>query len=321
LFENNSDDFDCVITGLNMPSSGLTEEETKETHGGMFAGWVWLKNYIIDKNVKIDKIILSGYIESFKHNVLADQKSPYEDIYLIDKADAGMVEKLIAILKTLGDTAEKTIISPVDTDTVTQEIIKPNAAKKHNNSKLPTVFISYNWKQSDFAAKIANELKDTADVVYDKNQLGAFADITSFMGLIRQQDFAIMLISDEYLKSMNCMYEVSQLMKNENWNDKVMFAVFDSNFYSDSVINRYITYWQQKQRGIENFVSKSNSTNIDGELQKIEEIQSVMPLFLAKIKNTLNPPLNEFIPSVKNRLNEITIQELKDDLYSRQQKG
>ena len=70
LFENSSDDFHCVITGLNMLSNGLTEEETKETHGGMFAGWVWLKNYIM--NSKLVSGRSTAYINNKGLTVIED---------------------------------------------------------------------------------------------------------------------------------------------------------------------------------------------------------------------------------------------------------
>ena len=47
------------------------------------------------------------------------------------------------------------------------------------------------------------------------------------MKSIRTQDFAILVISDNYLKSVACMYEVIQLMKEDDWLSKTMIMLAD----------------------------------------------------------------------------------------------
>ena len=47
------------------------------------------------------------------------------------------------------------------------------------------------------------------------------------MNSIRHQDFAVLVISDAYLKSTNCLYEVMQLMMEEQWDQRVMYIVTD----------------------------------------------------------------------------------------------
>ena len=45
------------------------------------------------------------------------------------------------------------------------------------------------------------------------------------MNRIRQADYTVLLISDEYLKSVNCMYEACQLYRDVNWKSRRMYVV------------------------------------------------------------------------------------------------
>lgn len=47
------------------------------------------------------------------------------------------------------------------------------------------------------------------------------SNIVEFMKEIKQVDFVITLISDSYLKSKNCMFEVFQLISNDNYKDRI----------------------------------------------------------------------------------------------------
>jgi len=58
-------------------------------------------------------------------------------------------------------------------------------------------------------------------------EIGAWESITSFMNSIRKQDFVILVISDNDLKSVACMYEVMQLLKDDDWLDKTIIMLAD----------------------------------------------------------------------------------------------
>lgn len=100
---NNTDDFDCVITGLNMPAYGLTENEMAEAQGSMLAGWIWLKNYIMSKRKKVGKIILSGFVEVLLRSLPPSETSLLNDVYLLSKADNDIIGKLWLMLKRIED--------------------------------------------------------------------------------------------------------------------------------------------------------------------------------------------------------------------------
>lgn len=46
-----------------------------------------------------------------------------------------------------------------------------------------------------------------------------------FMRRVKKHDFVIMLISDNFLKSQACMYEVSELLTDEEFEKKLLFII------------------------------------------------------------------------------------------------
>lgn len=91
----------------------------------------------------------------------------------------------------------------------------------------PTVFISYKRDKSDIVNKLEVNIGGRAEIKRDTEEIGAWESITTFMKSIRTQDFAILVISDNYLKSVACMYEVIQLMKEDDWLSKTMIMLAD----------------------------------------------------------------------------------------------
>lgn len=54
-----------------------------------------------------------------------------------------------------------------------------------------------------------------------------------------------MIISDAYLKSVACLYEIMQLLKGDNWVYHSMFLVEDSakGLYKSLGQHEYVKYW------------------------------------------------------------------------------
>ncbi len=106
-----------------------------------------------------------------------------------------------------------------------------------------SLFISYNREQKDFADKIESSVRTVCPILRDTNDIAPWGSIEEFMNRIRQAEYAVLLISDEYLKSINCMYEACQLYKDVNWKARTMYVVLgnaDLNVYTVANHERYI---------------------------------------------------------------------------------
>lgn len=64
-------------------------------------------------------------------------------------------------------------------------------------SEKPTVFISFNNKYRDFVDCLEERLSKEANVLRYEDQIPAWGSFVSFMDTIKEQDFAVLVISDE----------------------------------------------------------------------------------------------------------------------------
>src|SRR4051812_19256236 len=97
------------------------------------------------------------------------------------------------------------------------------------NGTQPQIFLSYSWANKDIADAIDNDFKsvgitfqrDVRDVNYTES-------IKDFMHRIGKSDFVVMLISDEYIKSENCMYEVTELLGAHEFEKRILPVVLSN---------------------------------------------------------------------------------------------
>lgn len=114
-----------------------------------------------------------------------------------------------------------------------------------------TIFISYSWKDFKFVDQIEKELS-----IYDFKILRDVKDINykdslkEFMQKISTSDFAIILLSDSYLKSPNCLYEIIQLIPKQEYLDRVLHITSSGenkpNIFHPEGRIKYVKYWWQK---------------------------------------------------------------------------
>ena len=113
--------------------------------------------------------------------------------------------------------------------------------------KKPSVFISYSSKNKEYANYI--------DKVFKKNGITLTRDIRDvafkesfkvFMQKIRDTNFAILVISDDFLKSRNCMYEVIEFLKEKDFKEKLLPVVLDDVSLDPKGKAKYQKYWKKK---------------------------------------------------------------------------
>ena len=108
------------------------------------------------------------------------------------------------------------------------------------------VFISYAWggERED----IVNEIDETLQqrgirIVRDKRALGYRGSIRDFMERIGRGSCVIVVISDKYLRSPNCMFELVEIAENKQFYDRVFPVVLsDANIYDPLKRIEYITF-------------------------------------------------------------------------------
>lgn len=125
---------------------------------------------------------------------------------------------------------------------------KPKNSVPPGEIKQSSLFMSYCWAENEIAEKIYSDLIQIGvSIIKDNHQLAYKDSIKNFMNSIRDSDFAILLISDNYLKSKNCIYEMLQLFKEKEYQKKVLPIIIEgTKIYSAIDRISYIKYWEQK---------------------------------------------------------------------------
>jgi len=78
---------DAMIIDINMQSNGLTDDQKKESRGGLLTGWLWLRDSVlrIEPEIRQRCIIYSDYLSDFVEHVTEEQ---YAGISLISKKES-----------------------------------------------------------------------------------------------------------------------------------------------------------------------------------------------------------------------------------------
>lgn len=155
---------------------------------------------------------------------------------------------------------------------------------------------------------------DLADIIFDKLNYYSFINIsrytldvpykgsfTEFMNTLKKHDKVIMIISDKYLKSRACMYEVGQLLNSVDFQKKILFVICSNNdkkyyktkteesieaqIYVPHKRNQYIIYWEKQY----NLLKKDLET-LEDECSKIETLK-----IMRNIKKIIDHDIGPFM--------------------------
>ena len=287
---------------------GLSSESSKEVRVGIARGisnssYVReitqdIADWFVAENSDAVKQYLFGYIYSHQ-----DRASAFKEIVELQKYDDYDAENELVHLH---------IFNTKESEMIRQSKGKAHILQDSDNSSnnKPSIFISYNWGDSAFVDILESSLNEVADIRRDKTSLCTWSSITDFMKTIRTQDFAVLVISDAYLKSIPCLFEVVQLMKDDIWPTKTMYIVMEdaTGLYKPATRVDYVRYWTQECEQLENSISelpRSAITNLTEDLRKSHTILLSIDEFMAKASDANNPNVRNAIMEIKKRIGVI----------------
>lgn len=164
------------------------------------------------------------------------------------------------------------------------------------------IFLSYNWNNKNIADSIDSAFAGLPiTIVRDERNLKYKQSIKEFMKKIRDSDYAIMLISDDYLKSSNCMFEVLEFIKDENYRNRIIPIIFGStNIFSPEGRIYYLNYWADKYE------------ELNKQLEKISP-ETCVPLFIdLKHYGQIKNEIAEFITVLSDMSNIVIESEISE---------
>src|SRR2546423_1772109 len=171
------------------------------------------------------------------------------------------------------------IPEPIDTDIsvpTSQEPIAVDAPTAPTPVKEADkeVFISYAWggESEDVANELEQAFKDRGvTIVRDKRDLGFKGRIKEFMESIGRGKCVILVISDKYLKSANCMFELIQVSRHGNFAERIFPVLLaDARIYDPLDRISYVEYWERRRDDLDAAMKRVSAANLHGFREDID---------------------------------------------------
>jgi formylglycine-generating enzyme required for sulfatase activity len=164
------------------------------------------------------------------------------------------------------------------------------------------VFISYAWKGE--SEEIVNEIDRSLQergikIIRDKRDLGYKGSIGEFMERIGRGNCVIVVISDKYLRSPNCMFELVEIADGKQFHDRVFPVVLnDANIYDTFKRIEYVKYWEVKRNELAEAMKTLDPANLQGireDMDLYDRIRDRIAGLASMLKdmNTLSPELHQ----------------------------
>ncbi|MBG1240332.1 COR domain-containing protein, partial [Nostoc sp. NZL] len=181
------------------------------------------------------------------------------------------------------------------------------------------IFISYAWggESEQFVNKLDETLQAKGiKIIRDKRDLGYKGLIKAFMERIGRGKCAIAVISDKYLKSPNCMFELVQIAKNGEFYNRIFPIVLaDAQIYKPVARLKYIKHWEDEIKELDEAMKAVGAANLQGfreEIDQYTEIRNTIAELtnLLKDMNTLTPDIHSesdfksLLNAIAHRLDE-----------------
>lgn len=151
---------------------------------------------------------------------------------------------------------------------------------------VPTIFLSYSWHNlttadiidRDFSNIGITFLRDQRDAIYRSS-------LTEFMQRVGKSDFVVMLISDEFLKSEYCMYEMTELLNTHEFEKRILPVALDnaSAAFNPKTRTIYYDYWKQELATAEKQLHDYLNTDYMLQKKKMETICLQLDDFFSKL--------------------------------------
>lgn len=165
------------------------------------------------------------------------------------------------------------------------------------------VFISYAWGASDKEKQNSSQLIDSItkalsqdfNVIIDKKTVKYKDNIKEFEKRLGKGSKIVLLISDRFLKSKHCMYEVLKIQEKGDVYDRIYPVVMpDADIYTSKGPLKYLTYWENEIEELNDEIKKLKSSAytkpIQTEITVFTEFRKIIADFIHILSNmnTLN---------------------------------
>ena len=176
--------------------------------------------------------------------------------------------------------------------------------------------MSYCWIDEKISDEVYDNLIRYTQVKLhrDKLEIKQWGSIKEYMQSITHIDCVILLISEAYLKSKNCMYEVLEVMRDRKYKDKIFPAVVYTGIYDPLIRANFVKYWQDeflKLKTVTNEIDIQNLGQLTEDLKQWQNIASNIAEFLKIVSDLNNPKIKDISEAIEKKLLENGIIDMK----------
>lgn len=162
------------------------------------------------------------------------------------------------------------------------------------------LYISYNWEST------SQQLVDHFCFVLETERMGYKRDkkdcdyrnnIKEFMNAIREGKTIVVVFSRAYLKSKYCMYELSGIMEDPSFEERILPVVMDDTLRGADFYKELLSYWKQKLDEQQQLVADLKDIDQDKaepeeeELREIKAAYDILPTVRKYLKWTVTENL------------------------------
>jgi TIR domain len=154
-------------------------------------------------------------------------------------------------------------------------------------NKQPTIFLSYSWMDKEIADTIDRDFqKLNMTLIRDERNAPYRTSIEEFMQQIGKSDLAIMLISDGFLKSKNCMYEVLELLNTRELEKRILPVILENtSFLNTQSRTIYYDYWDDEIKKTKENLDKYTTQDFFNEFKHQKNIRNMLDIFFVKVSD------------------------------------
>lgn len=160
------------------------------------------------------------------------------------------------------------------------------------------IFLSYSWANKNTADDIDKNFQDIGIVLTrDIRDAPAYKPLTDFMKRIRE-GYAILLVSDAYLKSVNCLYEVIEFIQEKDFKSRMFPILLDDAKKIREISGQaeYVKFWDEKYKDCTCSligIDPGKVLELSNQLSKVKLINDRATEFINYISDILLPDLTE----------------------------
>lgn len=282
--------FECNRFDFNFKCNTLIMQDCKNFRILTLTGLEELENLNILNFVNTGRVIINDPPVSFMNAIKSQRKIYWIRGSLYEIPEYEQIRNELYALLSFFDASQHNYLKEIQTEINMLEKIEREKKRLQEPSTGMRIFLSYSWSDDELANDIDNKFAEKGITLErDRRDLKYKSSIKEFMKRIRQDDFVLIIISDNYLKSANCMYEVTEFIKDENYKERILPILRnDAKIFNAMERTQYIRYWQNEYIKLREEASDIEEANkIDNLRERIryERIQRELPEFMCSISD------------------------------------